>query len=115
VYAGLVTYGLIGFHLARAHIVTSAAVPLLYAAAMAAGAVAALITGVVYDRCGPWILVVLPAMVAAVPALAGRRGRGWALCLGLGAEHCYRVNSRHSPPSDGRTMFEALPDCWRSG
>jgi len=68
--AGLVTYGLIGFHLASAHIVTSAAVPLLYAAAMAAGAITALITGVVYDRYGPWTLVVLPAMVAAVPALA---------------------------------------------
>ena len=68
--AGLVTYGLIGFHLASAHIVTSAAVPLLYASAMAAGALAALITGLVYDRCGPWTLVVLPAMVAAVPALA---------------------------------------------
>ena len=68
--AGLVTYGLIGFHLATAQIVTSAAVPLLYAAAMAAGAVAALITGLVYDRCGPWTLVMLPAMVAAVPALA---------------------------------------------
>ncbi|MDT4991663.1 MAG: hypothetical protein QOH97_1555 [Actinoplanes sp.] len=67
--AGLVTYGLIGFHLASAHIVTSAAVPLLYAAAMAVGAVAALITGVVYDRCGPWTLVALPAMIAAVPAL----------------------------------------------
>jgi len=68
--AGLVTYGLIGFHLVRGHIVASAAVPLLYAAAMAAGAVAALITGVVYDRCGPWVLMALPALVAAVPALA---------------------------------------------
>lgn len=44
--------------------------PLLYAAAMAAGAVAALITGLVYDRSGPWILLALPVMVTAVPALA---------------------------------------------
>jgi hypothetical protein len=51
--AGLVTYGLIGFHLANAHLVATAVVPLLYAAAMAAGAVAALITGLVYDRSGP--------------------------------------------------------------
>jgi MFS family permease len=73
--AGLVTYGLIGFHLVHAHLVTGAAVPLLYAAAMAAGAVAALVTGVAYDRCGPWTLVVLPVLVAAVPALAFGTGR----------------------------------------
>ena len=72
--AGLVTYGLIGFHLAQAHLVATAAVPLLYAAAMAAGAVAALVTGLVYDRTGPWILLALPVMVAAVPALAFSAG-----------------------------------------
>jgi MFS family permease len=68
--AGLVTYGLIGYHLIRDHLVGAAAVPLLYAAAMASAAVAALITGFVYDRSGPWILLALPALVAAVPVLA---------------------------------------------
>ncbi len=68
--AGLVTYGLIGFHLATAHLVATALVPVLYAAAMAAGGLAALITGLLYDRTGSWILLALPAMVAAVPALA---------------------------------------------
>jgi MFS family permease len=72
--AGLVTYGLIGYHLAQAHIVPTVAVPLLYAAAMAVAAVAALVTGVVYDRSGPWILVLLPVLVAAVPALAFSAG-----------------------------------------
>jgi len=72
--AGLVTYGLIGYHLAQARIVETAAVPLLYAAAMAVAAVAAVITGVVYDRSGPHILAVLPVMVAAVPALAFSAG-----------------------------------------
>ncbi len=67
--AGLVTFGLIGFHLVRAGVVATAAVPLMYAAAMAAGAVAALATGMSYDRAGPWMLVVLPAMIAGVPAL----------------------------------------------
>jgi MFS family permease len=80
--AGLVTYGLIGFHLAQAHLVPTAAVPLLYAAAMAAGAVAALITGVVYDRAGPSVLLVLPLMVAAVPALAFGSGLA-AVVIGI--------------------------------
>ena len=68
--AGLVTYGLIGFHLVEQAIVPAAGVPLLYAAAMAAGAVAALATGGAYDRFGGRVLLVLPFLVAAVPALA---------------------------------------------
>jgi MFS family permease len=72
--AGLVTYGLIGYHLVRDQVVGTAAVPLLYAAAMAAGAVAALITGFLYDRSGAWILLALPILVAAVPVLAFNAG-----------------------------------------
>lgn len=68
--AGLVTFGLIGFHLVRAGVVATAAVPLMYATAMAAGALAALVTGVLYDRAGAWVLLALPAMIAVVPPLA---------------------------------------------
>jgi MFS family permease len=68
--AGLVTFGLISFHLVQRHVVPTAAVPLLYAGAMAAGAVAALLTGEVYDRWGARVLLALPLLVAAVPALA---------------------------------------------
>ena len=64
------TYGLIGFHLVEQAIVPAAGVPLLYAAAMAAGAVAALATGGAYDRVGGRVLLILPLLVAAVPALA---------------------------------------------
>ncbi|MEU2666738.1 MFS transporter [Micromonospora sp. NPDC007220] len=67
--AGLVTFGLIGFHLVRAGVVATATVPLMYAAAMAAGAIAALLTGALYDRIGPRVLIALPALIAAVPAL----------------------------------------------
>jgi MFS family permease len=67
--AGLVTFGLIGYHLAERDLVPTAGVPLLYAAAMAAGAVAALATGEAYDRIGPTVLLALPFLVAAVPAL----------------------------------------------
>jgi MFS family permease len=68
--AGLVTFGVISFHLVRAHLVSAAAVPLVYAAAMATEAVAALASGWVHDRWGARGLVVLPFLVAAVPALA---------------------------------------------
>ncbi len=68
--AGLVTFGLIGFHLVQADLIATAGIPLLYAAAMGAGAIAALVTGEAYDRRGSRILLVLPLLVAAVPLLA---------------------------------------------
>lgn len=67
--AGLVTFGLIGFDLSERDLVPTAGVPLLYAAAMAAGALSALVTGETYDRLGPRVLLALPPLVAAVPAL----------------------------------------------
>ena len=68
--AGLVTFGLIGFHIAARDLLPTAGIPLLYAGAMAAGALAALATGEVYDRVGGRVLLALPFLVAAVPALA---------------------------------------------
>jgi MFS family permease len=68
--AGLVTFGLISFHLVDRHLVPTAGAPLLYAAAMASGALAALATGEIYDRLGPRVLLGLPLLVAGVPALA---------------------------------------------
>ena len=50
--------------------VSVAAVPLVYAAAMAAAAVAALATGWLHDRWKGRVLLGLPVLVAAVPALA---------------------------------------------
>jgi MFS family permease len=68
--AGLVTFGVISYHLVTDGLVSTAAVPLVYAAAMAAEAVAALATGWAHDRVGGRSLLVLPVLVAAVPALA---------------------------------------------
>ena len=68
--AGLVTFGLISFVLVERDLIPTAGVPVLYAAAMAAGAIAALATGETYDRLGPRVLLLLPMLVAAVPALA---------------------------------------------
>ncbi|MEW2298068.1 MFS transporter [Streptomyces sp. NPDC006743] len=68
--AGFATFGVLSYHLSVRHLVPTAMVPVLYAAAMAADAVAALVTGWLYDRFGAQVLVVLPLLSAAVPALA---------------------------------------------
>lgn len=66
----LVTFGIIGYHLTTEKIVPVAAVPLIYAGAMGVEAVAALLVGWAYDAVGPRVLLVVPPLVAAVPALA---------------------------------------------
>jgi MFS family permease len=67
---GLMTFGIISFHLVDAGLVRAAAVPVVYAAAMAAAALSALATGFAYDRWDARVLLVLPFLVATVPALA---------------------------------------------
>ncbi|WP_242497468.1 MFS transporter [Nocardioides oleivorans] len=67
---GLVTFGIIGYHLTIDGLLPVAAVPLVYAGAMAVEAVAALVVGSVYDRTGTRVLLVVPVLVALVPALA---------------------------------------------
>ncbi len=49
---GFATFGVLSFHVVERHLLSTAAVPVLYAAAMAADAVAALATGWAYDRYG---------------------------------------------------------------
>jgi len=68
--AGLVTFGVISLHMVRAGQVPEAAVPVIYAGAQAASALAALASGFAFDRVGPRVLLAMPALVAAVPALA---------------------------------------------
>jgi MFS family permease len=80
--AGLVTFGLIGYHLATEDLVPTAGVPVVYAAAMAAEAVAALLTGFAYDRWQGRVLLCLPLLVTAVPALVFT-GRLWVVVLGV--------------------------------
>src|SRR3954454_20995421 len=76
---GLMTFGVISFHLVHEQLVTAALVPVVYAAAMGAEAVASLATGFAYDRIGGGTLVVLPLVVAAVPALVFTDRAGWAV------------------------------------
>jgi MFS family permease len=68
--AGLVTFGIIGYHLSVTHLVTDATVPVVYAAGMLCEAVAALVVGWLYDRVGARVLFAVPVLVAVVPALA---------------------------------------------
>jgi MFS family permease len=68
--AGLVGFGVISFHLTTDKLIPVAGVPVVYAAAMAVAALAALATGFSYDRLGARVLYLLPILVTAVPALA---------------------------------------------
>lgn len=79
---GLMTFGVISFHLVDAALVAPATVPLVYAAAMAAEAIAALANGFAYDRHGPAVLLVLPFLVAVVPLLAFADTM-WVAVLGI--------------------------------
>jgi predicted MFS family arabinose efflux permease len=77
--AGLVTFGVISFHLTRDAVLPVPAIPLVYAAAMAAEALAALVSGWWFERVRGRVLLVLPLLVALVPALAFADTRALAL------------------------------------
>ncbi len=62
---GFTTFAVLSFHQVSRGILSAGWVPVVYAAAMAADAVAALLTGWAYDRVGGRVL-------AALPVLAGR-------------------------------------------
>lgn len=79
---GLVTFGIIGYHLTREHLVPTASVPVVYSAAMLTEAVAALAVGAVYDRIGGAALWIVPVLVSAVPMLALTR-TVWVAVLGV--------------------------------
>ena len=68
--AGLVTFGVIAFHLSRQQLVSDALIPVVYGGAMAVEALAAVVVGLLFDRVGGRVLYALPFLVAAVPALA---------------------------------------------
>lgn len=66
---GLMTFGVISYAFVARDVVPLSLAPVLYAGAMAVAAAGALATGVAYDRVGPGVLLVLPPLVALVPAL----------------------------------------------
>ncbi|QIX28002.1 MFS transporter [Nocardioides sp. JQ2195] len=76
---GLMTFGVISFHMVDAGLVHVAVVPVVYAMAMAIEAVAALATGFAYDRWHAKVLFVLPLLIAFIPAMALAGNLGWVL------------------------------------
>ena len=79
---GLVTFGIIGYHLTVEKLVPVATVPVVYAGAMAVEALAALGVGLVYDRRGGAVLYAVPVLVALVPPLA-LSGSVWLSLVGV--------------------------------
>jgi MFS family permease len=67
---GFSTWAVLAFHLTDRHLVRASVIPVLYAAAMAAAAVAAVLFGRLYDRFGLRGLIVLPPVAALVPVLS---------------------------------------------
>lgn len=67
---GLVSFGIVGYHLETSGLVPLALIPLVFAAAMGVGSLAAFLNGFAYDRVGSRVLWILPFLVALVPVLA---------------------------------------------
>ena len=88
---GLMTFGVVSYAFVDAGLVSLALVPVVYAGAMAVEAVAALATGLAYDRVGARVLYPLPLLVAAVPPLVFAPALGavlvgvvlWGLATGV--------------------------------
>ncbi|GAB1331974.1 MFS transporter [Streptomyces sennicomposti] len=68
--AGFATFGVISYHLQARHVLADALIPITYAAAMGAAALAALASGWLYDRIGLRGLVIALPLSAAVPLLS---------------------------------------------
>jgi len=79
---GLMTFGVISFWFVRSDLLDAAAVPLVYAVAMAVEAVAALTTGHAFDRIGGRVLLVVPVLVALVP-LCVFSSALWLVLIGI--------------------------------
>jgi MFS family permease len=67
---GFATWAVLAYHLVHRHVMSSSVIPILYAAAMGAAALASLAVGRLYDRASFRGLVVIPLLAAAVPPLS---------------------------------------------
>lgn len=99
---GFATFGVIAYHLDVRHVLRASLIPVAYAAAMGAGGLAALASGLLYDRIGLRSLGIVLPLTAVVPLLAfsGRPLLAW-----LGAIAWGIVTGVH-----GSTMRAAVAD-----
>jgi MFS family permease len=67
---GSATFGMLGFHMAHRHLASAATIPIIYAVAMATGALGALAAGWLFDKHGPRTLILLPLLTASIPLMA---------------------------------------------
>ncbi|HYB39968.1 MAG TPA: MFS transporter [Mycobacterium sp.] len=67
---GFATFGLLSFHMVTRGVLAAAVVPVIYAAVMGAGALAALASGWSYDRLGAKTLAALPVLSTLVAVFA---------------------------------------------
>ncbi len=67
---GFATFAVLAYHLQTQHVLSAPLIPVAYAAAMGAAALAALAAGAAYDRVGLRGMAVLPLLAALVPFLS---------------------------------------------
>jgi MFS family permease len=75
--AGFATFAVLAYHLQHRHVVSAATIPVMYAVAMGAAALASLASGWAYDRIGLRGLVLLPALGAVVPFWSFATSAAW--------------------------------------
>jgi MFS family permease len=89
--AGFATFAVLAYHLEQHHIVSDAQIPVIYALAMGAAALAALASGHAYDRIGLRGLTIVPVLGAAIPFLSFSTSRAlvwvgavvWGAAMGV--------------------------------
>lgn len=67
---GFATFGVLSYHLQVKHVLSAPLIPVVYAVAMGAAALAALVSGRSYDRVGLRGLFAVPLLTAVVPFLS---------------------------------------------
>ncbi|HWU31485.1 MAG TPA: MFS transporter, partial [Marmoricola sp.] len=73
---GVASFPLLAFHAQTHHLLSDAQIPILFAVAMAVDGASGLITGRLYDRHGPLVLLAVP-IAAAVSAVAFTTSITW--------------------------------------
>lgn len=111
--AGSSTFAVLAFHMHERHVVADALIPVVYAAAMAAAAVAAIASGRLYDRVGTRALLIALPLAAVVPTLAFTTSTAlvvtgaviWGASMGIHESTFRAVVAELVPPSRRGTGF----------